>query len=157
MQAPVTVCGDVHGQFYDLLELFQKGGNFQASRYIMIGDFVDRGYHSVETITLLFLYKLKFPDRLVLLRGNHESRNITHLYGFYDEINKKYGNQNVWFYFNDAFDYLPLAAIIEGNDKLMQEHCSAFTEGSPPKSTQSTSCAQLNETWKSHQVALSAT
>lgn len=84
VQAPVTVCGDVHGQFFDLLELFQKGGNFQASRYIMIGDFVDRGYHSVETITLLFLYKLKFPDRLILLRGNHESRNITYMYGFYD-------------------------------------------------------------------------
>lgn len=146
------MCGDIHGQFYDLLELFQKGGSFQASRYIMIGDFVDRGYHSVETITLLFLYKLKFPDRLILLRGNHESRNITYMYGFYDEITKKYGNQNVWYYFNDAFDYLPLAAIIEGNVQLMQEHCSAFMEDSHPRSTQLTSCDLYRGMFKFHQV-----
>ena len=71
VQAPVTICGDVHGQFFDMQEMFQKGGSIAKNRYIMIGDFVDRGYNSVETITLLFLNKLKYPDRLVLLRGNH--------------------------------------------------------------------------------------
>lgn len=71
VQAPVTICGDVHGQFFDMQEMFQKGGSIANNRYIMIGDFVDRGYNSVETITLLFLNKLKYPDRLVLLRGNH--------------------------------------------------------------------------------------
>jgi len=80
----------------------------------MIGDFVDRGYNSVETITLLFCLKVKYIDRISLLRGNHECRNITTMYGFFDEINRKYGNSNVWKYFNDAFDYLPLGAIIDG-------------------------------------------
>jgi hypothetical protein len=115
VQAPVTLCGDVHGQFYDVLQMFEKGGNLPIESYIMIGDFVDRGYHSVETITLLFLYKLKYPDKIILLRGNHESRTISLYYGFYDEISKKYGNHNVWYYFTEVFDYLPIAAIIEGS------------------------------------------
>ena len=111
----MTICGDIHGQFFDVLQMFEKGGhlsNNSSERYIMIGDFVDRGYHSVETITLLLLLKLKYPDKIILLRGNHESRNITYMYGFYDEIGKKYGNHNVWYYFNEVFDYLPIGAII---------------------------------------------
>lgn len=112
VQAPVIICGDVHGQFWDVLEMFKRGGAIPEERYVMLGDYVDRGYNSVESILLLFLYKLKHPDLLVLLRGNHESRNITYMYGFYDEIGKKYGNYNVWYYFNDAFDFLPLAAIV---------------------------------------------
>ena len=84
VEAPVTIVGDVHGQFYDVLEMFRIGGELPDTRYVMIGDFVDRGYHSVETITLLFCYKIKYPDKLTLLRGNHECRNITLTYGFYD-------------------------------------------------------------------------
>ena len=71
VRAPVLVAGDVHGQFYDVLEMFRVGGDVRDSQYIMIGDFVDRGYNSVETISLLFLLKVKYPDKITLLRGNH--------------------------------------------------------------------------------------
>jgi len=114
VSAPVTVCGDIHGQFYDLLELFRTGGEIPDTNYIFIGDFVDRGYNSVETFELLLCLKLKYPGNITLLRGNHESRQITLVYGFFDEIVRKYGNANPWKYCTDVFDYLGLAAIIEG-------------------------------------------
>lgn len=115
VDSPVNIAGDVHGQFFDVKNLFEKGGNLPDNKFIMIGDFVDRGYNSVETITLLFCLKVKYPDRIYLLRGNHESRNITMMYGFLDEINKKYGNSNCWKYFYETFDFLPLGAIVNGN------------------------------------------
>ena len=114
VEAPVSICGNIHGQFYDVLELFRVGGQLPETSYIFIGGFVDRGYHSVETIQLLLCYKAKYPGRITLLRGNHESRQVTQIYGFYDEIQRKYGNVNVWKYCTDLFDYLPLGALAEG-------------------------------------------
>jgi serine/threonine-protein phosphatase 6 catalytic subunit len=114
VSAPVTICGDIHGQFHDLLELFNKGGEIPNTRYIFMGDFVDRGYNSVETFQLLLCLKLKYPAHITLLRGNHETRQITTVYGFYDETIRKYGNANPWKYCTEVFDYLGIGAVVEG-------------------------------------------
>jgi len=111
--APVTVCGDIHGQWHDLMELYRIGGTAPDTNYLFMGDYVDRGYYSVETVSLLVCLKVRFPDRIFILRGNHESRQITQVYGFYDECIRKYGTANVWKLFTDLFDYLPLTALIE--------------------------------------------
>mmetsp|Transcript_18937 Transcript_18937/g.37192 ORF Transcript_18937/g.37192 Transcript_18937/m.37192 type:complete len:304 (-) Transcript_18937:666-1577(-) len=120
VNAPVTVCGDVHGQFYDLMELFRIGGKTPDTNYLFLGDYVDRGYYSVEVVSLLVCLKVRFPQRVFILRGNHESRQITQVYGFYDECLRKYGNANVWKEFTDLFDYLPLTALI--NEQVFGLH-----------------------------------
>jgi serine/threonine-protein phosphatase 4 catalytic subunit len=114
------ICGDIHGQFHDLIEIFQVGGECPETNYLFLGDFVDRGYNSVETWLLLLALKVRYPHRITLIRGNHESRQITQVYGFYDECLRKYGSANVWHYCTKVFDYLPLSAVIE--DRVFAVH-----------------------------------
>jgi len=111
---PVTVAGDVHGQFYDVLELFRTGGEVPDTNYIFMGDFVDRGHYSVETFSLLLALKARYPDNVTLLRGNHESRQITQVYGFFDECMSKYSEPTAWKYCIQVFDLLNTSAVIDG-------------------------------------------
>jgi len=146
VRAPVVVVGDIHGQFYDLLELFNISGKPPFTNYLFLGDYVDRGHYSLECATLvrtprpggttgaprpararaaarperrpppqtqMVLLKARYPQRITMIRGNHESRQITQVYGFYDECLRKYGDANVWKEFTALFDTLPLSAAIE--------------------------------------------
>uniref|UniRef100_A0A914H4B7 Serine/threonine-protein phosphatase n=1 Tax=Globodera rostochiensis TaxID=31243 RepID=A0A914H4B7_GLORO len=114
---PVVVCGDIHGQFSDLKTIFTRIGHPPDKKYIFLGDIVDRGSQNLETAVLLLCYKARFPDRFILLRGNHECSRINRNYGFLGEIKSRYGQQNaheIWMLFNDTFAWLPYTALIGG-------------------------------------------
>ncbi|OHT11208.1 Serine/threonine-protein phosphatase 6 catalytic subunit [Tritrichomonas foetus] len=119
LESPITVCGDIHGQILDLFKLFdQSGENFDEDQnlrnsYLFLGDYVDRGYCSIETFAFLALLKIKYPQKMHIIRGNHEYRQINQIYGLFNDCITLYGHPGTWFLINDVFDYLPIAAIVD--------------------------------------------
>lgn len=119
LEAPLKICGDIHGQFTDLLRLFEYGGFPPESNYLFLGDYVDRGKQSLETVCLLVCYKIMYPENFFILRGNHESAGINRIYGFYDECKRRYSIR-LWKVFSDVFNCLPVSAIVD--EKILCMH-----------------------------------
>jgi serine/threonine-protein phosphatase PP1 catalytic subunit len=119
ISAPVNICGDTHGQYSDMLRLFEIGGFPPESNYLFLGDYVDRAKQSIEVITLALCYKIRFPESFFLLRGNHECASLNRIYGFYDECKRRY-SVKLWRIFADSFNCMPVAAVVE--DKILCMH-----------------------------------
>ena len=124
VDAPIKVFGDIHGQYQDLMRFFDlwgipnDNGDIESYDYLFLGDYVDRGNHSLETICLLMALKVKFPDKIHLLRGNHEDKWINNAFGFAEECGNRLGEEpsepdSVFSKINEVFDWLPLAAVID--------------------------------------------
>jgi serine/threonine-protein phosphatase PP1 catalytic subunit len=117
LSPPITIVGDTHGQFHDLVRIFDDGITPENTQFLFLGDYIDRGRNSVENLCLLLAYKIKYPTNLWMLRGNHECSYINRLYGFYDDCARYWTGPGVgqvlWKIFGEIFNWLPIAAIIE--------------------------------------------
>jgi serine/threonine-protein phosphatase 2B catalytic subunit len=116
---PVVVVGDIHGQYYDLVHMLNKAGHPSKLNYLFLGDYVDRGIFGLECIMLLISIKINYPKKFMLLRGNHESRNMTEIFTFRDEVISRFDNQ-VYDSFMELFDALPIACVID--EKYLAMH-----------------------------------
>ena len=139
-----TVCGDTHGQFYDLCNIFENVGGFpsETNPYLFNGDFVDRGSFSFETVMTLLVFKLACPTALYMTRGNHETKNMNKIYGFEGEVLFKY-DKHVMDYFTGVFNNLPLAAVIQ--DKVFVVHGGLSTKGDAPLTLDEVRCLPRNK------------
>ncbi|KAK6745393.1 hypothetical protein RB195_011865 [Necator americanus] len=114
LEPPLKICGDIHGQYADLLRLLDRSGFPPFVNYLFLGDYVDRGQQNLECIALLFCYKIKYPGNFFVLRGNHECSPINRVYGFFEECNRRYQSTRLWLQFQDAFAALPFTALVSG-------------------------------------------
>jgi serine/threonine-protein phosphatase 2B catalytic subunit len=119
LKDPVTVVGDIHGQFYDMIKMLEIGGSPETTRYLFLGDYVDRGAFSIEVVLLLYAIKVSFPSTVCMIRGNHECRQMTTFFNFRSEVMYKY-DLEVYDKFMESFDMLPLACIV--NNKFIALH-----------------------------------
>nr|CDJ85437.1 Metallophosphoesterase domain containing protein [Haemonchus contortus] len=117
---PLIICGDIHGQFSDLIRIFNMMGWPPKVNYLFLGDYVDRGRWSLETILLLFALKLKFPENFLLLRGNHETPIVNRIYGFYEDLVRRFGTPRLYNTFQEVFAVMPLSALVA--DRILCMH-----------------------------------
>jgi hypothetical protein len=125
VKSPVVIVGDVHGQYEEVRLLFQKAlgqpqgrdspPDLEGKNFLFMGDYVDRGHYSLNTLLLVISYKLQAPGTVTMLRGNHECRQVTQQYGFHHEIAAKYGHTGIWTKCMQVFDLLPFAAVTDND------------------------------------------